>query len=43
MPNQLFDFNQPERFLIGTVGVPGEREFYLQVKGSSNGVKILAS
>jgi uncharacterized repeat protein (TIGR03847 family) len=43
MPNHLFEFNQPERFLIGTVGVPGEREFYLQVKGISNGVKVLAS
>jgi uncharacterized repeat protein (TIGR03847 family) len=43
MSNHLFEFNQPERFLIGTVGVPGEREFYLQVKGISNGVKVLAS
>ncbi|NCX52861.1 MAG: DUF3090 family protein [Actinobacteria bacterium] len=43
MANQLFDFNQPERFLIGTVGVPGEREFYLQVKGLMEGRKVLAS
>lgn len=43
MGNQLFEFNQPERFLIGTVGAPGEREFYLQVKGLSNGRKLLAS
>ena len=43
MSSQLFEFNQPERFLIGTVGVPGEREFYLQVKGLTNGRKVLAS
>lgn len=43
MGRLVFDFEKPERFLIGTVGVPGEREFYLQVKGVSKGKKILAS
>ncbi len=43
MPRLVFDFNKPERFLIGTVGVPGEREFYLQVKGISSGKKLVAS
>jgi uncharacterized repeat protein (TIGR03847 family) len=43
MSSQLFEFNQPERFLIGTVGVPGEREFYLQVKGLTNGRRVFAS
>jgi len=43
MSRQVFEFSDPERFLIGTIGVPGEREFYLQVKGESNAQKVLAS
>lgn len=40
---QTFEFHDPERFVIGTVGVPGEREFFLQVKGESRGRKVIAS
>ena len=29
------NFPRPERFVIGTVGVPGERQFYLQVREGS--------
>ena len=29
------EFSRPERFIAGTVGEPGERAFYLQVRGSS--------
>ena len=29
------NFPKPERFVIGTVGVPGERQFYLQVREGS--------
>lgn len=43
MARLVFEFFKPERFLIGTVGVPGEREFFLQVKGESFGKKVLAS
>ena len=32
MSSELIEFNGPSRFVIGTVGVPGEREFYLQVE-----------
>ena len=32
MSSELIEFQKPDRFVIGTVGVPGEREFYLQVK-----------
>ena len=39
----IFEFILPERFVIGTVGVPGEREFFLQVKGISGGVNRIAS
>lgn len=39
----IFEFHDPERILIGTVGVPGEREFFLQVKGLSQGRNRIAS
>lgn len=29
------EFTRPERFVAGTVGQPGERSFYLQVRSSS--------
>jgi uncharacterized repeat protein (TIGR03847 family) len=29
------EFSQPERFVAGTVGEPGERAFYIQVRTSS--------
>ncbi len=30
MARQVFAFDKPNRFVVGTVGQPGEREFYLQ-------------
>lgn len=36
-------FDQPERMVIGTVGAPGEREFFLQVKGVCSGRNRIAS
>lgn len=27
----LYEFTEPTRFIVGTVGLPGERSFYLQV------------
>jgi uncharacterized repeat protein (TIGR03847 family) len=30
-----YEFTQPERFVAGTVGEPGERAFYLQIRASS--------
>lgn len=32
MTRQVFDFRAPERFVVGTVGMPGERTFFLQVR-----------
>ncbi|MGA0078768.1 MAG: DUF3090 domain-containing protein [Candidatus Nanopelagicales bacterium] len=32
MSRQINTFENPERFIVGTVGQPGERIFYLQVK-----------
>lgn len=33
MPRQIFVFDPPERVVIGTVGQPGERTFFLQARG----------
>ncbi|NHC14203.1 DUF3090 family protein [Motilibacter deserti] len=32
MPRQLFDYDPPDRFVAGTIGVPGSRSFYLQAR-----------
>lgn len=39
MAGQLHDFDQPERFVAGTVGEPGDRTFYLQ---ASDGTRIVS-
>ncbi|HET6908410.1 MAG TPA: DUF3090 family protein [Mycobacteriales bacterium] len=40
MAGQLFDFDQPDRFVAGTVGQPGERTFYLQASGGGRLVSV---
>jgi uncharacterized repeat protein (TIGR03847 family) len=32
MPRRLFIFDQPDRFVPGTIGEPGERSFFLQAR-----------
>lgn len=32
MPRRLFLFDHPDRFVAGTVGIPGNRAFYLQAR-----------
>lgn len=32
MTRQVFDFDRPARFVVGTVGMPGERTFFLQAR-----------
>lgn len=32
MTRQVFEFNAPDRAVVGTVGQPGERTFFLQVR-----------
>jgi uncharacterized repeat protein (TIGR03847 family) len=32
MTSQQWSFDQPDRFIVGTIGAPGEREFYFQVR-----------
>src|SRR3954467_9002380 len=40
MPGQLFEFEDPERFVAGTVGEPGERTFYLQATSGARVVSV---
>lgn len=35
MTRQVFDYANPERFVTGTVGMPGERTFFLQARKGS--------
>lgn len=40
MPRQLFFFDQPRRFVVGTVGQPGERVFFLQASDAGRVVSV---
>jgi len=37
---QVYAFEPPERFVAGTVGVPGERTFFLQARGAGQLVSV---
>jgi uncharacterized repeat protein (TIGR03847 family) len=41
MPRVIHVFRQPDRFVAGTVGEPGERSFYLQAVEDSRTVSVL--
>lgn len=32
MSREIFDFDAPTRFVVGTVGMPGERQFFIQTQ-----------
>lgn len=36
MTRQIFSYQAPDRFVVGTVGMPGERTFYLQAREGSS-------
>jgi uncharacterized repeat protein (TIGR03847 family) len=38
---QVHSFEPPERFVAGTVGVPGERTFFLQARGGGRLVSVV--
>jgi uncharacterized repeat protein (TIGR03847 family) len=40
VPRQLFYFDQPRRFVVGTVGQPGERVFFLQAADAGRLVSV---
>lgn len=35
-----WSFDQPDRFVVGTIGAPGEREFYFQVRQGSQLISL---
>ncbi len=40
MNRQFFFFDQPQRFVVGTVGQPGERTFYLQASDDGRVISV---
>ena len=40
MARQVLLFDQPERFVAGTVGQPGERQFFLQARDGAHVVSV---
>ena len=40
MTRRLFIFDDPDRFVAGTVGEPGERAFYLQARKGGSLVSV---
>ena len=39
---QVFDFPAPDRFVAGTVGMPGERTFFLQARAGNQITSVVA-
>ncbi|TLM87486.1 DUF3090 domain-containing protein [Pseudarthrobacter sp. NamE5] len=40
MPTRVHEFSWPDRVVIGTIGVPGARTFYLQVRAGTQIVSV---
>ena len=40
MPTRVHEFAWPDRVVVGTIGLPGERTFYLQVRAGTQIVSI---
>jgi len=41
MSHQVYAFEPPERFVVGTFGEPGERTFYLQASGGGRLISVV--
>jgi uncharacterized repeat protein (TIGR03847 family) len=41
MARQVFEFTLPDRFVVGTVGEPGDRIFYLQATSQTRTVSVM--
>jgi uncharacterized repeat protein (TIGR03847 family) len=41
MSHRVYAFEPPDRFVVGTVGEPGERTFYLQASGGGRLVSVV--
>ncbi|HET6268537.1 MAG TPA: DUF3090 family protein, partial [Arthrobacter sp.] len=40
MPTRVYEFAWPDRVVVGTIGLPGARTFYLQVRAGTQIVSI---
>jgi uncharacterized repeat protein (TIGR03847 family) len=40
MTSQKWSFDRPDRFIVGTIGAPGEREFYFQIRQKNTLVSL---
>lgn len=40
MSGERWEFDRPDRFIVGTIGAPGEREFYFQIKQGSKLISL---
>jgi uncharacterized repeat protein (TIGR03847 family) len=40
MPRRVYNFDPPDRFVVGTVGQPGQRTFFLQAKRGGQVVSV---
>jgi uncharacterized repeat protein (TIGR03847 family) len=40
VPRQIFSFDPPERFVVGTVGQPGQRTFFLQARQGEQVISV---
>ena len=40
MPTRVHEFAWPDRVVVGTIGLPGARTFYLQVRAGTQLVSI---
>ncbi len=40
MPRRIFNFDEPDRFVCGAVGQPGQRTFFLQARKGSQVVSV---
>ncbi|GAA5229892.1 DUF3090 domain-containing protein [Arthrobacter cryoconiti] len=40
MPRYIHEFNWPDRAVVGTIGLPGTRTFYLQVRAGTQVVSV---
>ena len=41
MSRQVFDYSGPDRFVVGTVGMPGERTFFLQARADARVTSVV--
>lgn len=41
MPTRIHEFSWPDRVVVGVIGLPGDRTFYLQVRTGKEIVSVV--